>query len=237
MSLAILQINIKCWKNNKYLLECELCNHQPDIILINEIGEVSDIKLQDYASMNSALGLFSGVCILIRSGLTFYPVPLTNANILTIKLITTLGTIIIATAYVAYRDPLIPTKEILQLLSHNIPTLIMGDFNAHHPMLGNSPSNRPNGDPKGKTMASQVIKKNMKSIWPHFHTFIAHHNKGKPDIALTNHHFNLVHYHMYPGKSVGSDHIPVILKVSLQPIRITSQPKKSIKTLNITAYK
>ena len=77
----------------------------------------------------------------------------------------------------------------------------------------------------------------MKSIGPYFHTHITHHNKDKPDIALTNHHFNLFHYHMYPGKSVGSDHIPVILKVSLQPIRITSQPKKSIKTLNIMAYK
>ena len=180
---------------------------------------------------------FSGACILIRSGLTFYPVPLTNANILAIKLITTLGTIIIATSYIAYRDPIIPTKEIIQLLSHNLPTLIMGDFNAHHPMFGNSPTNRPNGDPKGKTMASLAIKKNMKFIEPHFYTFITHHNKGKPDIALTNHHFNLFHDHMHPGKSVGSDHIPIILKVSMQPIRITSQPKKSIKTLNITAYK
>ena len=89
----------------------------------------------------------------------------------------------------------------------------MGDFNAHHPMFGNSPANRPNGDPKGKTMASLAIKKDMTFIGPHFHTFITHHNKGQPDIALTNHHFNLFHYHMYPGKSVGSDHIPVILKV------------------------
>ena len=104
MPLTILQLNIKCWKNNRYLLKCELCNHQPDIILINEIGDVSNIKLQGYTSMSSVLGPFSGVGILIRSGLTFYPIPLTNANILTIKLITTLGTIIIATAYIAYRS-------------------------------------------------------------------------------------------------------------------------------------
>ena len=105
------------------------------------------------------------------------------------------------------------------------------------PIFGNSPTNRPNGDPKGKTLTSLAIKKNLKFIGSHFHTFITHRNKGKPDIAPTNHHFNLFHYHMYPGKSVGSDHIPVIPKVSMQPIRIISQPKKSIKTLNITAYK
>ena len=122
------------------------------------------------------------------------------------------------------------------------------------------------GDLKGRTMASIAIKKNMKFIGPHFHTYITHHNKGysiyilytlavspslgvsrqqkkkkkrqtRYSLALTNHHFNLFHFHMYPGKSVGSDHIPAILKVSLQPIRITSQPKKSIKRLNITAYK
>ena len=149
--------------------------------------------------MSSALGPFSGVGILIRSGVIFYPIPLTNANILAIKLITILGSIIIATAYIAYRDPFIPTKEIFQLLYHNLQTLIMGDFNAHHPMFGNSSANRPNGDLKGTTMASLAIKKNMKFIGPHFHTYITHHNKGKPDIALTNHHFNLFHYHMYPG--------------------------------------
>ena len=113
----------------------------------------------------------------------------------------------------------------------------MGGFNAQHPMFGNSSTNRPNGDLKGRTMASLAIKKKMKFVGPHLHTYITHHNKGKPDIALTNHHFNLFHYHMHPGKSVGSDHISAILKVSLQPIRITSQPKKCIKTLNMTAYK
>ena len=112
MSLTILQVNIKCWKKNRYFLECELCNYQPDIILINETGDVPNIKLQGYSSLSSALGPFSGVGILIRSGLTFYTVLLTNDNILAIKLITTLGTIIIATAYIAFRDPFIPTKEI-----------------------------------------------------------------------------------------------------------------------------
>ena len=34
----------------------------------------------------------------------------------------------------------------------------MGDFNAHHPMFDNSSANRPNGDLKGRTMASLVIK-------------------------------------------------------------------------------
>ena len=141
--------------------------------------------------MSSALGLFLGFCIMNRSGLSLYPVTLTNANILAIKLITTLGTIIIAADYIAYRDPLIPAKEIHQFLSHNFPALIMGDFNALYPMFGNSPTNRPNENPKGKTLASLAIKKNLKFIGPHFHTFISHCNNGKPDIALTNHHFNL----------------------------------------------
>ena len=190
MSLTILQVNIKCWKNNRSLLECGLCSHQPDTIFINEIGDVSNIKLQGYTSMISALRPFSGVGILIRSGLTFYPIPITNDNILAIKLITALGTIIIATAYITYRDTFIPTKEIFQILSHNLPSLIMGDFNADHPMFGNSPANRPNRDLKGRTMASIAIKKNVKLIGTHFHTYITHQNKGKPDIALTNHHFN-----------------------------------------------
>ena len=103
---------------------------------------------------------------MIRSGLSFCPAPLMNPNMLAIKLITTLGTIIIATAYIACRDPLITTREIYKLLSHNLPTIIMGDFNAHHPMFGNSPTSRPHGDPKGKTLASLVIKKNLKFIRP-----------------------------------------------------------------------
>ena len=40
--LRILEINIKNWKKNRYLLQCELPNINPDIILVNETGEIQN---------------------------------------------------------------------------------------------------------------------------------------------------------------------------------------------------
>ena len=46
MGLRVAQVNIRNWKSNKYLQQCELPNINCDILLLNETGVVYDNKVK-----------------------------------------------------------------------------------------------------------------------------------------------------------------------------------------------
>ena len=68
MVLSISQLNIQSWNTKECQLECELVNTLPDLILLNEVGNPKEglLKLMNYNTISSALGLYLGAAILIN---------------------------------------------------------------------------------------------------------------------------------------------------------------------------
>ena len=236
---TIVQVNIQLWNKNKYLLQCEFSNLNPDIILINEVGIPSHqiVKMSTYNTISNAIDLYSGAAILIKKGIRFENIELKNPNILAIKIQTNMGPIIISTAYIAPRNLVIPTIEITKILSYKLPTLFIADFNAHHPLFNNTTAGRKYGDNKGKTLAALAHRRNLICLGPTFDTFKTNRAKGKPDIILCNNLFNIFHHQVTRGNHVGSDHFPIIFKIAIKPFRVLCEPKLNIRSLNIDGFR
>ena len=219
------------------MLECELALLQPDVILLNEISTLlnGNLKMHNYNSIFSETGPHSGTAILVKMGISFSPIELTNQQILAVKVKTTYGDIIVSPAYIAPLNPLIPTIEIMKLLSYNLPLVIIGGLNAHHPIFNNM-GTRNSPDNKGITLAAVINKRNLHYLGPPFYTYVINRAKGKPDIILCNDKFKLFHHQIDRGKSIGSDHIPIIFKISIKPFRVVKPAKLNIKSLNITGF-
>ena len=236
MALCVLQINIQNWKKNNYFLQCELTNSNPDVILINETGEVpnNNLKLYGYRSITKSLGAFSGVAILIKYDIKYSEIPTADQNTLSIRILTTIGPIIICTSYIPPRLPTLPILQYNKILSYNLPTIFISDINAHHPFLHNT---RGQGNTKGDLLFSFAQNKQCKFLGPPFNIYITRPRQGKPDVILVNKHFDIFHTNITSGNNVGSDHIPIIRKISTTPIRTLKPPTLDFNTLNIQEYK
>ena len=102
--ITVLQANIQSWRKNRYLFEISLPNHNnPDVILLNEVGQFNTIKLSGYNVLQKDLLWKSGVAILIKKCFTYVELPVNEENFLAIKLMTNYGPIIITTAHTAPR--------------------------------------------------------------------------------------------------------------------------------------
>lgn len=235
--LTVLQVNIRNWYSNKYIFETDLANYPPDVILLNETSAVDNkIKLQGYYVSQICNEQFSGVAILVKNHLQFSLLHAKDNNTLAIKLITTLGPIIIATAYVPPRQNFINTITLNKILDHNLPTLFIADFNAHHHIFNNI-TRAGHCDTRGRQLASLAQARNLEFMGPLFHTYQQGNRKGTPDIALCNRQFRMFHYHITKGNYIKSDHFPIILKVSTLPIKIVIPNKINQKSLNVNEFK
>ena len=174
--LTVMQINIRCWKTNRYVLSTSLCDTNPDIILINETGESENIYLQGYQSIQKSNTKYSGVAILISKSIQFTEIPLIDDNVLAIKILTSEGPMHILTAYSPPRESTIPIISINKILNFNLPTLIMADLNAHHPLLHNTRNN--NGNKKGQQIAALMKTRNLHFLGPYFPTFVTKNNQS-----------------------------------------------------------
>ena len=234
--MKILQVNVRCWQTNKYPFTVELSNYNPEIILLNEINlpENSNIKLHNFHSITKAFGNFNGSAILIRKDISFQEIPLKNNKFIAIKIITSLGPLIISTAYIPPRDPPIPMIPLIKLLDYNLPTLIIADFNAHHPAFNNTALN---GDKRGRQLISLMKARDLSFLGPSFQTFMSGNRKGKPDLAFGSRQLNLFHHHLFPGKPFGSDHIPIICSLQTVPHKILRPPKLNFNKFDSSKYK
>ena len=239
MGITVLQINIRNWDKNKYLLQVELPNTNPDIILVNETGKTknNNVKLTGYRSIFKSLDINSGVAILIKYDFQFYEIPVVDNNTIAIKLMTNMGPILISTSYVPPRVKTLPIIAYNKLLNYNLPLILIGDLNAHHAFLHNTSSSNPYGDLKGKQLFNLSNCRNLKFIGPFFDTYIQNNRRGKPDVVLINKKMNLFHHNIIQGSHVGSDHVPVIIKLSLQPFKFFKQPTINLKNMDIDKYK
>ncbi len=95
-----------------------------------------------------------------------------------------------------------------RLLSNNIPTYILGDFNARHTVFGNRDNNI-----VGKSLINLISEGKMIHLGPHFLTILGHNSTTNPDKIFSNkhHYLNCI---CEPGEITTSDHLPVIFKLS-----------------------
>ncbi|ROT69020.1 putative reverse transcriptase - house mosquito [Penaeus vannamei] len=152
-------------------------------------------------------------------------------DLLAVEVNTPQGPIILATLYIPPRRQYIPEPDILQLLRHNKPIYIMGDFNAHHTLFGYNDTNA-----VGRGLASYIQQGRLTHLGPHTPTYIAHNAATTPDIVLANHIAHL-HYHITTDDVTSSDHLPVIITLSTNPIMTPTQPRESFKHANWEGFK
>ncbi|MEL7309653.1 MAG: endonuclease/exonuclease/phosphatase family protein, partial [Pseudomonadota bacterium] len=232
-----MQLNIRNWYSNKYLLSVELGNCSPDVILLNETSAPNnDIKLRGYYVIQYCAERYSGVAILIKNSIQFSIIPININNTLAVKIYTSLGPLIICTSYIPPRINSIPTIQLNKILNLKLPTIFVSDFNAHHRMFNNC-ARRQSNDTRGSQLARFVLDRNVHFLGPDFDTYRAGGKRGKPDLVLCSNDFRLFHHRITQGNNVGSDHLPIIIKISTKPIKIIVNRSPNIKLLNTNGYK
>ncbi len=97
-------------------------------------------------------------------------------DVLAIEIETSLGPIQIATTYLPPRRPFLPYPDIHRLLSNNIPTYILGDFNGRHTTFGNSDNNT-----VGKSLHKLIHQRKLLHLGPQFPTYFSHNSSTNPD--------------------------------------------------------
>ena len=134
MGLTIYQLNVRYWKTNKYSIETDLRNYNPDFIMLNEtsLEPLEYPKIRGFESYAKSNGRFSGVALLVKNGIKFEIIEVTDDNTVAIKAYTNIGPLVLSTNYCAPSQSFIPTTSISSILKHNLPTIIISDFNAHH---------------------------------------------------------------------------------------------------------
>lgn len=235
-TIVIEQINIRSFFKNRYLLSCSLHLNSPDVILLNETNAYNKtIKLLGYNTIQKCPELHDGVAILVKKSISFYEIPTHDTSSLAIKINTSIGPILIYTHYSPPRHQYINTIPLNKILNYNLPTIIIGDFNAKHPMFNNGRGDKI-ATHKGKQLVSLITDRNLNFNGPDFNTFQTATGKGKPDLIITSQQILPFHFNIKQGDYVGSDHLPIIFKISIKPIKIVSN-KKNLKSLNIDNFK
>ena len=102
-------------------------------------------------------------------------------------------------------------------------------MNAHHPAFGYS-----NIGNKGRILKDLINKGIIKDLGPEFPILVG--KSTKPDIVLGNKHTYL-NLAIEEGCITTSDHLPIIIKISIKSILKNYEPKRNIKRANWDQYK
>ncbi len=171
-NLKIIQHNILNWRTNKQTLIINYITNDPDIIVLNSHGLKSseELKIPGYRiyKINYSESLSDGSAIAIKYNIKHKLYDDSDTDFLAVELHTSLGPIIIATTDLPPRRPFLPYTDMHRLLSNNIPTYILGDFNARHTAFGNRDNNT-----VGRSLVNLINQGGMVYLGPHFPTFSA----------------------------------------------------------------
>ena len=231
MGIKVLQVNIQHWDNNHYFLKYSLSNNNPDVILLNELSlkPNSIPKITGYKCIYKCPERFTGVAIFVKCIHKHFFIEFDNDHILATRLFTNLGPINIVTCYTTPRFNHHPTKEINKILDSNLPTVLIGDFNAKHAFFDNC--SQGNADIRGNQLYSLCMARNLHYLGPNFNTYKCNDREGKPDIILANNQFQIFQHLISKGEAVGSDHAPMIIHISIFPIKVLCRPRPVIRKL------
>ena len=152
------------------------------------------------------------------------------SDLLSIQVETNLGKIEIATEYIPPRIGYLHYPDYYHLFKSKDPVYFIGDINARHSTLGNS-----NNNLIGTQVNTLIQRNNAIHKGPFFPTYITQRSKTTPDIILTN--TRVFHNTLAEnGPLTPSDHIPIIFKISLNPIMIKIPKRFSFKKADWSTY-
>ena len=238
MGLKILQVNIRNFKRNKYPLLLEISNCQPELILLNELGVTwpSLMKINGYKGIWLNNHEYFGIAIFTKIGLEIEYMYFRMGDILAVKILTSMGQIIVATAYSQPKNLSLPTVSLNHLFSHRLPVLFVGDLNAHHRVLNND-KNGKQIDGKGRQLSKIINQFNLNVLGPDFDTFVTKNRKGRPDVVLSNNQLTVFNHMIYAGNDVGSDHVPIIVELQIKPFRKLIQTKCNLSSIHTDNFR
>lgn len=153
-------------------------------------------------------------------------------HFLAVKISTHQSELIIATTY-ARPNAGIPYGDVVGLFNHtHLPVYLLGDLNGAHTAF-----NHPRTNAHGRELYQILRQKNLRFLGPDFPTIYTANGTGRPDLAFTNRRSLPLHHHMSPGQPCGSDHLPVILRISSSPISVPSPTHYQYNRANWNAFK
>ena len=224
-----MQLNCRGFWNNRHLISEAIELIDPDIVLLNNTGTPPrPIKLFGYNTRQTTGTQHDGVAVMVKSTLqhihiTDWP----SAHFLATRIDTQHGQFLVATTYCRPNTGL-PLNSLNRLFNHtNMPVYILADFNASHTTFRHNRNNQ-----HGLELHQLSQLKRLRFLGPDFPTCYSHNGSGRPDLILSNRQTLPFHHHISPGPICGSDHIPIILKVSSNPIAIPSPPMADYKSTN-----
>lgn len=168
--------------------------------------------------------MHDGVALAIKRQLKHHIID--NQEFFAVEIETTRGPINLATAYLPPRRPFLPYPDILRLLREQKPVYIMGDLNARHATLG-----RENNNNIGNSIAQL-----MSHLGPDFPTLIRNNTATSPDIVMSN-RYGYPNIHITPRDITTSDHLPIIMEISTDPLSIPITPRADYKNANWDQFK
>ena len=234
--LKIVQVNVRHFYNNRHLIYDFLEQENPDVVLLNGTAITNGYKIRfyGYTSRQSADGAVRGTAILIKSSFnhSFYTNFFNHPDFLAVKVMTLTGPLVISTAYIrpSTNLPLLDFHRLFNI--NNIPVIFAGDLNACHLAYHHTTNNN-----HGHQLLAIAQQKNLHYIGPDFYTYNSGGNRGRPDLVFANRAALVYHTHCTPGPNIGSDHIPLILKISTTPILNKEKPVFSFKKADWNVFK
>ena len=232
--ITIIQHNVNHWHNKKFELYNTYRHIDPDVILLNDTGptENAPIKIQQYTvySKNIDNRAHHGTAIAIKSHLNHRIHDDFETDLLAITIDTRQGPMTIATDYIPPQATYLHTIDYLRLLERPYPVYLFGDLNARHRLFNTSTETK-----VGKMLATLIDRNLLQHLGPNFPTVIRTNTSTHPDIALGNSQIfhNIL---LAPGPATSSDHIPVIITISANPIQIPIRPRKHFAKANWPAF-
>ena len=234
-TLHIIQHNVRFWSTNKIALS-NIYNHlNPDIILINSHSLLTNepLKIFNYNifSSNKLNERHAGTAIAIRKNLPFKLIDNFNSDMIGVTIETNTGPITIVTTYVPPRTNYLNFIDFYKTLSLNHPSYIIADLNARHPSLGNAYTNN-----RGTHLNHFISNRQCFHIGPYFPTYLTHNYASSPDLVLKNKHAHH-NINIQPGPITPSDHIPILVTISTNPIQIPIATRPHYHKANWSQYK
>lgn len=227
---------MRAYFNIRHMVSDFIEIERPDVLLLNStyITNSYKIKHYGYTSYQSPDEAHEGVAILIRSS---YKHELLHTHwlhkhFLAIKVHTQMGSLIICTTYTRPNTD-IPMQDFITLFNNShLPVFLLADLNAQHPTFHHNTTNQ-----HGRQLHQIYTQKHLFFLGPDFPTCFTHTGSGRPDLIFTNRHGSNLQHFISPGPITGSDHIPLILTVSTNPILIPSTPQFSYHRANWDMFK
>ena len=234
-TLTVVQHNVLHWQTRRHELNNMYRQYDPDVILLSSHGctDIQNIKIYPYKvhQKNPTQAAADGVAIAVKPNIKHTVINNFTEGLIAVKIYTDQGPLILATIYLPPRRPYVPVADILSLLRHNIPIYLMGDFNARHQAFGYGDSG-----PVGRRLINLINRHNMKHIGPDFPTYITATCATTPDLVLGN-HLAYHNIHLKQGDISTSDHLPIIARISSNPIQIPVQPRLNYNNANWEGFK